>query len=136
MKAVVYPRNFGFPPPELTEIEVYEAVDATITAKMSQKPAMTSPLTLFYTWYRGVLRNPKYRWWIIGGTLVYFLSPVDVIPDFIPVVGEIDDAIVVTIVATELSQVLLEQVKTNRNRKTAQTVTPPADAAQVINSIR
>ena len=29
------------------------------------------------------------------GALVYFLSPVDLIPDFIPVVGYLDDAVVV-----------------------------------------
>lgn len=31
----------------------------------------------------------------IGGTLLYVLSPVDLIPDFIPVVGFIDDAAIV-----------------------------------------
>ena len=31
----------------------------------------------------------------IGGTLVYVISPVDLIPDFIPVLGYVDDATVV-----------------------------------------
>ncbi|PTT13753.1 hypothetical protein DBR36_16750 [Microbacterium sp. HMWF026] len=34
------------------------------------------------------------RWWL-GGLLVYLLSPIDLIPDFVPVIGYADDAIVV-----------------------------------------
>lgn len=37
------------------------------------------------------------RWWL-GGLLVYLLLPVDLIPDFIPVIGYADDAII-TVVA-------------------------------------
>ncbi|MDP8268536.1 MAG: YkvA family protein, partial [Candidatus Tenebribacter davisii] len=36
-------------------------------------------------------------WWVIASVtfaLVYLLSPIDVIPDFIPVIGYIDDAFV------------------------------------------
>ena len=44
-----------------------------------------------YNWYRDTIRNPKYRWWIILGTLVYLLSPFDISPDFLPILGEIDD---------------------------------------------
>lgn len=36
------------------------------------------------------------RWWL-GGLLVYLLSPIDLIPDFVPVIGYADDAIVVVI---------------------------------------
>jgi uncharacterized membrane protein YkvA (DUF1232 family) len=46
--------------------------------------------------------NKEYRavpYWVIGATvsaLLYVLSPVDLIPDFIPGVGYIDDAAVVS----------------------------------------
>ncbi|WP_240752650.1 YkvA family protein [Microbacterium hydrothermale] len=36
------------------------------------------------------------RWWL-GGLLVYLLLPIDLIPDFLPVIGYVDDAIVVVI---------------------------------------
>ncbi len=36
------------------------------------------------------------RWWL-GGLLFYLLSPVDLVPDIIPVLGFADDAIVVVI---------------------------------------
>ena len=42
-----------------------------------------------YTWYRNVLRNPKYRWWVILGTLVYLVSPFDILPDFVPLWGRL-----------------------------------------------
>ncbi|NJM47399.1 MAG: DUF1232 domain-containing protein [Alkalinema sp. RU_4_3] len=66
----------------------------------------TFPLESLYNWYRNLVSNPKYRWWVIAGTLVYLLSPLDIAPDFIPFIGQIDDAIVVTLLATELAQVL------------------------------
>ncbi|NJP11877.1 MAG: DUF1232 domain-containing protein [Leptolyngbyaceae cyanobacterium RU_5_1] len=40
-----------------------------------------------YNWYRNTLRHPKYRWWIILGTLLYLLSPVDISPDMFPILG-------------------------------------------------
>ncbi|HEY9306260.1 MAG TPA: DUF1232 domain-containing protein [Microbacterium sp.] len=36
------------------------------------------------------------RWWL-GGLLVYLLLPIDLVPDFIPVLGYADDAIIVAI---------------------------------------
>jgi uncharacterized membrane protein YkvA (DUF1232 family)/DNA-binding Xre family transcriptional regulator len=45
---------------------------------------------------------------IIGGALMYFISPVDVIPDFIFPIGYLDDAIVVKIVIELLAKVLLD----------------------------
>lgn len=36
------------------------------------------------------------RWWL-GGLLVYLLLPIDLVPDFIPVLGYLDDAILVAI---------------------------------------
>ena len=39
---------------------------------------------------------------IIGG-LIYFLSPIDVIPDFIPVIGYLDDIFVIGLVINQVS---------------------------------
>jgi uncharacterized membrane protein YkvA (DUF1232 family) len=62
----------------------------------------------FYTWYKVTLRNSKYRWIIVAGTLLYLLSPIDIAPDFIPVIGWIDDGIVVTLLVAEVSQMMTE----------------------------
>ncbi len=41
---------------------------------------------------------------IIAGTLAYVVLPIDVIPDFIPVVGWLDDAFVLGLAMTTLSE--------------------------------
>ena len=41
---------------------------------------------------------------IIAGTLAYVVLPIDVIPDFIPVVGWLDDAFVLGLATTTLSE--------------------------------
>lgn len=76
---------------------------------------MKISIASIYNWYRQTIRNPKYRWWIILGTLVYLLSPFDISPDFIPIVGEIDDIMLATLLVTELSQLVLEKFKSSKN---------------------
>ena len=69
----------------------------------------TYPLQILYTWYREIVANPKYRWWIIGGTLMYLISPIDILPDVLPIVGQIDDAVLITLVASEISSVIKDK---------------------------
>ena|ERR1035437_6291225 len=40
-------------------------------------------------------RTPKFAKVLIGAAVAYALSPVDLIPDFIPVIGHLDDAVIV-----------------------------------------
>lgn len=75
---------------------------------------MNSYITALHTWYRNTLSNPKYRWWIILGTAAYLFSPIDISPDFLPIVGWIDDAAIVSLLIAELSQMALGYVN-NRN---------------------
>lgn len=45
-----------------------------------------------------VMRHPKTPWYakaVGGATLLYALSPIDLIPDFIPVIGHLDDLLLV-----------------------------------------
>lgn len=69
-----------------------------------------------YNWYRNGLRNSKYRWLIILGSLLYLVSPVDIATDLVPVVGWLDDGIIATVLVTEVSQLLLEQLKARRSK--------------------
>ena len=71
-------------------------------------------MTSLYDWYRDTLRHPKYRWWMIIGTLVYLVSPIDIAPDFIPIVGQIDDVMLATLLVTEVSQLFLERFKSSQ----------------------
>lgn len=52
--------------------------------------------SLLRDWYQG--RYKDVPWLVIssiGGALLYVLSPIDLIPDFIPVIGYLDDAAVI-----------------------------------------
>ena len=40
-------------------------------------------------------RVPKRAKWLLGLALGYALSPIDLVPDFIPVVGHLDDVLIV-----------------------------------------
>ncbi|RUT06722.1 hypothetical protein DSM106972_029790 [Dulcicalothrix desertica PCC 7102] len=67
-----------------------------------------------YGWYRDLIRNPKYRWWVILGTALYFISPFDIAPDFLPIVGQIDDAFILTLLVSEVSQLVIEGFKARK----------------------
>ena len=83
----------------------------------------------FYDWFRQTIRNPKYRWWIILGAVAYIVSPIDLAPDFIPFIGQIDDVAVMTLVISEVSQILLDRIKAGKEKKAAETV---ASATQTV----
>lgn len=74
---------------------------------------MKFSLKSIYNLYGQAIRNPKYRWWIIIGSLIYLLSPLDISPDFIPIGGQIDDAIILTMLFSEVSQLVFNSFKKN-----------------------
>ena len=51
--------------------------------------------------FRGLLRNPRVsrgsKFWL-WFAIVWLVSPIDLIPEFIPVIGPLDDAIVAALV--------------------------------------
>ena len=79
---------------------------------------MSFSIQSLYTWYRNIIRNPKYRWWVIAGTLAYVLSPFDISPDFIPIIGQVDDIAIVTLLVAEVSQMVVDFIKLRRGKDT------------------
>jgi uncharacterized membrane protein YkvA (DUF1232 family) len=75
---------------------------------------MKFSLEALYNWYRGLLRNPKYRWWVVFGTFLYFVSPIDLAPDIFPIVGQIDDVLLLTLLVSEVSQIAIEGFKARK----------------------
>jgi uncharacterized membrane protein YkvA (DUF1232 family) len=61
----------------------------------------------FYNWYKATLRNPKYRWLLIGGSLLYLVSPIDIAPDFIPIIGWLDDTVIAGLLIAEVTQLMM-----------------------------
>ncbi len=71
--------------------------------------------TALYDLYRKALRHTKYRWLVILGTSLYLLSPLDISPDVFPVLGWIDDGLVVGLLVSEMGQMMAEQLKRKRS---------------------
>ncbi|NER34975.1 MAG: DUF1232 domain-containing protein [Oscillatoria sp. SIO1A7] len=69
---------------------------------------MKLPAQWIFNLYRTGLRNPTYRWGLIVGTFIYLLSPIDISPDLIPLLGQIDDFALVMLLVTGLSQLIGE----------------------------
>jgi uncharacterized membrane protein YkvA (DUF1232 family) len=90
---------------------------------------MNFSIQAVYNWYRNLLRNPKYRWWVILGTALYFISPIDIAPDFIPIVGELDDVFLLTLLVSEISQMVIEGVKTRKANRDPNAATASSDGA-------
>jgi len=82
-----------------------------------------------YNWYRETIRNPKYRWWIIGGSLLYLLSPLDISPDLFPVIGWIDDGVIATLLVAEVSSLLLDKLKAGKPSSGETTANSPTETA-------
>ena len=59
--------------------------------------------------YSALMKHPRYRWMVMGASLIYLVSPIDFAPDLIPIVGWIDDGVVATLLATGITQVLLDR---------------------------
>jgi hypothetical protein len=55
-------------------------------------------------------RTPRRaRWWLIG-LAVYIASPIDPIPDFLPVIGYLDEVMLVPLILRRVRQMIPEEV--------------------------
>lgn len=67
--------------------------------KMGERARMMAQrFTQELAFYRRVLehrRTPRLARWLLGAAIAYAVSPIDLIPDFIPVVGLLDDLVLV-----------------------------------------
>ena len=82
---------------------------------------MNFSLSSLYDWYRSAIRHPKYRWWVMLGTVIYLISPIDIAPDFIPVLGQVDDVLLAGLLFTELSQMMIAKLQARQDNKNVAT---------------
>ncbi|WP_414549244.1 YkvA family protein [Anabaena sp. CCY 0017] len=92
---------------------------------------MKFSIPLLYDWYRNLLRNPMYRWWVVLATLLYILSPIDIAPDFIPILGQIDDVLLLSVLFSELSGLALAAWKAGQGSDQPSAETVDVDAVSV-----
>lgn len=93
---------------------------------------MKFSLGTLYSWYRKLIRNPQTRWWVVMGTIVYFISPLDFSPDLFPFAGQIDDVLLITLLLSELFQISLtsknDPEEDNFSGSSPSGFTPPSPA--------
>jgi uncharacterized membrane protein YkvA (DUF1232 family) len=89
------------------------------------------------SWYRETVRNPKYRWWIIGGSLLYLVSPINIATDMFPIVGWIDDGVIATLLVAEISQLLLDRLKAGKDSTPTDVASAPTanESTVDVNSV-
>lgn len=92
---------------------------------------MKFPIQFLYTWYRNLIRNPMYRWWVILGTLVYIFSPIDIVPDFIPFFGQVDDVLILSMLFSEVSALVMTAWKSDEGSDEPGSETVDVDAVSV-----
>lgn len=88
-----------------------------------------------YNWYRNLLRNPKYRWWVIFASVAYLVSPIDISPDIFPIVGWIDDGLVISLLVAELSQIVRENLQ-KRSVRSADNRPNTSDSTVDVDSVK
>ncbi len=69
---------------------------------------MKLPAKLISQFYLNTLRHPTYRWGLILGTFLYLFSPIDLSPDLLPLLGQIDDIAIVMLLVNSCSQIITE----------------------------
>ena len=95
---------------------------------------MNFNLQSLHNWYRSLLQNPKYRWWVVGASLIYLVSPIDLAPDFIPFVGLIDDTLIISLLVSEVASIAKAKLQAQniRSSKSNSDVTDQVVDVQVI----
>jgi uncharacterized membrane protein YkvA (DUF1232 family) len=79
---------------------------------------MNFNINALHNWYRSLLQNPKYRWWAIVASVVYLVSPIDLIPDFLPFAGLIDDTLIISLLVSEVAQIAKAKLQSKSTRST------------------
>lgn len=71
-------------------------------------------------YFRGLFRDKRTPWRakiLMGAALAYFLSPIDILPDFIPVIGQLDDLVIVPFLFGLANRAVPQEVKDHYQAK-------------------
>jgi len=88
------------------------------------------------------LKDPQTPWsakLLIGATVAYAVSPVDLIPDFIPILGQLDDLVILPVMITLALKLIPREIMARCRREAWRHLaagdrvkTPAATAASII----
>nr|WP_320050906.1 DUF1232 domain-containing protein [uncultured Desulfuromonas sp.] len=70
--------------------------------------------------YIAVIRSPETPWYVKGlavGAFLYLLSPVDLIPDMIPILGVTDDAALLGLFLSYLNRFVTDDIRQSVSRR-------------------
>lgn len=97
----------------LNEKEFWEKVEKASPALKKMLKNLKDLYTLFRDSISGKYNLHPLTLGIIGGGLLYFIVPMDLIPDYLPVIGYLDDLAVLTTIVNSLQ----EEIEKYRNWK-------------------
>ena len=93
---------------------------------------MNFSLSSLYEWYRSAIRHPKYRWLVMLGTVIYLISPIDLLPDIFPILGQVDDVMLAGLLFTELSQMMISKIQARKeNNPNASSENPSKETVDI-----
>lgn len=80
-------------------------IDSGLSQMNSVKSDLGVLLSMIKAWARGEFRGvSKTTLLLSAGALIYFVNPMDAIPDILPLIGLLDDATVIGIVITSVKK--------------------------------
>lgn len=90
--------------------------------RSKQGTSMQAIIKLFFNWFGKNLRNSKYRWLLILGSLFYLVTPIDISPDFLPVLGWLDDGVVMTLLLSEFTDLVMDYRNRRQKKEDSDTI--------------
>jgi uncharacterized membrane protein YkvA (DUF1232 family) len=85
---------------------------------------MNFNINSLHNWYRSLLQNPKYRWWVVAASVAYLISPIDLVPDFLPFAGLVDDTLIISLLVSEVAQIAKAKLQAKNTRSTVNKAEP------------
>jgi uncharacterized membrane protein YkvA (DUF1232 family) len=99
--------------------------------KPIRKQPMNFNINSLHNWYRSLLQHPKYRWWVVAASIVYLVSPIDLVPDFLPFAGLVDDTLIISLLVAEVSQVAKAKLQSKSKQSTPDTTGQVVDVQPI-----
>ncbi|WP_008317969.1 YkvA family protein [Leptolyngbya sp. PCC 6406] len=65
---------------------------------------MRWPGRIFIEGYRRLLTHPRFGGWVLLASFAYLISPIDLSPDLVPILGQIDDVALIFVMVSAFTQ--------------------------------